>query len=202
LEKRRRNPCGQVGQLILNTPAGIVSRSDAKQLSRDIAGEFHAEKEFVEAKAVVGDATYKEAFERNAQAASTDPDYIHWRRDVEIPAAGATSTIPLLKDLHTRAQSGMPAPEVVLVTAQDDRIFTPEAMQRALGDVTQEDALVDRWVMYSDPAVGHGPVEHHAVLGTDAADPRHASVLADILSERDIQRDVHHDDAIEFKKAA
>lgn len=188
-----------VDQLILDTPAGIVGKKTYAELAPRIGEEFHAEGAFVTTKTAEGDPTYEQAFKRNAQAASTDPEYIRWRREEEIPSAGATSTIPLLKDIRGRAQRGMPAPTIALVTAQDDRIFTPEEMQHALGDVTQEDALVDRWVMYADPAIGHGPVQHHEVLAASDAGPQHASLLADLLSEG---KRKHREDGIEFKEAA
>lgn len=191
-----------VGQLILNTPAGIVGEKSYKELVHRVGEEFHAEQAFVERRAAEGDPTYKKAFERNAAAASTDPSYIEWRRRVEIPSIGKTSIIPLLVDIRDRAQNGMPAPEVVLVTAQDDRIFTPEEMDHAIGDVTQGDTLVNRWVMYPDAAVGHGPVEHHVNV-VQATHPHYASVLAELLVEHDArQQEAQHDHVETFKEAA
>ncbi len=188
----------QVDQLVLDTPAGIVGKKSYSELVRRVGAEFHAEREFVEKKAAAGDPTYERAFHRNADAASTDPDYIQWRREVEIPSIGATSVIPLLEDIRNRTQQGNAAPEVVLVTAQDDQIFPPQEIEDALGDVTKSNALVSRWVMYPDTTVGHGPVQHHRVLETNGANPHHASILADILSERS----AHRNKEVEFKKAA
>jgi pimeloyl-ACP methyl ester carboxylesterase len=192
-----------VKKLVLDTPAGLVGQKTSAELITRSLDE--AASEYVYARKKMeddGDTSYlKEWKERLFHDKRGNLSRFLWRLKNEIESLAKTDITPLLDDIQhgvNRKNEETVSPEVILLTANNDRIFRSEEIEKTLGinSITQtgtdgiQTGRVNSWTMYADKNTGHGFLtKNDPELMADltghkriVADGGKASVIADCLA--------------------
>lgn len=78
----------------------------------------------------------------------------------EIPGVAKVDIAPLLKEIKEKGEGT----EVILVNANNDKVYSPERLEQTLGD-NPLDEYIDRWAMYDSKTASHStPVAGRAGL--------------------------------------
>jgi len=158
----------QVDRLVLDTPAGLVGNKSAGSLISRSIEEAGSEYQYAKQKFDAGDPSYLDAWKKRIfNDERGDASRLLWRLTTEIKGIGQTNIVPLLQDIqagHRQADEATLAPEVILLTAQNDRVFKAEEIATTMTEhglaETKDDGtragIVDSWAMYADRRAGHG----------------------------------------------
>ena len=162
-----------VDLLIMDTPAGLVGTVSTPEFVRRAADEVDAEKTYY-------------AMHRENPTAQTTPleaarSFFKERPDVrakEVDAIGHTDLIPLLRTMDRMKGHTGTGPDIYVLTAENDRIFPPEAVEahmRALKDTSVHEAeYVKRETTHA--TLSHPPEIFWSILSEHAREAaRHAA---------------------------
>lgn len=142
-----------VDLLILDTPAGLVGTVSTPEFVRRAADEAGAEAAYY--------ATHPETISptrttpwRAAQIFVRESPDVRAR---EVDAIGHTDLIPLLRTMDRMRDHTGTGPDMYVVTAENDRIFTRKAVGANMQDL--ENTSV-HWVTYADKSTHHSTDSH------------------------------------------
>lgn len=171
-------------RLILDNPVGIIGERSTGELLRGVHAEakkgFSTHEEWDRVVSQQDTTTWAKQLKKLIQ-------FPLWRVTQEVPGIAHADIRPILAELKRKKTEG--GPEIILINANDDKIFRSEEVERALGEDPLTDYL-DRWAMYADKDAGHGKFDRNKpglypqIMDSSNA---HMSIIHQIITEKNTE---------------
>ncbi len=149
---------GVAKKLILECPAGTLGGNDSTE---KIIGRFAVDKisSLISNTEGAMSASSKRSGRSFINEVLVNYKDISFRLNQEIPGVATVDIAPLLKEIKEIDNKT----EIVLINANEDKVFPKDEIDRMLGENPLE--YVDRWAMYANKKASHGaPVAERAGL--------------------------------------